>query len=71
MPKNQGAALEEGARWLYRVWVRGEKPEEIAREYTVRRRKDVSIADRNASTVLERIRRAGWALGLPVRVRNS
>lgn len=71
MPGNGGAALEEGARWLYRVWVRGQKLEEIAREYTATRRKAVAVADRNAPTVLKRIRRAEWALGLPVHVRNS
>jgi hypothetical protein len=71
MPKGHGAALKEGARWLYRVRVRGEKPEVIAREYTAARRRTVSIAERNASTVVERIRRAEWALGLLVRVRNS
>ena len=71
MPKNGGAALAEGARWLYRVWVRGEQLEVIAREYTTARRKAVAIENRNAPTVLARIRRAEWALGLPVRVRNS
>ena len=72
MPKNGGAELEEGARWLYRVWVCGEKPEAIGKEYTRARRETVAIGDRNTSTVLERIKRAEWALGLPVVVvRNS